>query len=187
MRQRFKLSKKTLRDALNPSFYLPDAPHSRMVGSTLKRKRSIKQKYRNSLELRYFSFSMYPLTFLSESLLRRERDSNPRYAFGVYTLSRRASSATRAPLQYRAVLPCLLLRCRALVRPQGSYRRCKVSLFLANPPLLAQLFYLRSLSGGVDTIGFLRLRIRAKNLTDSSGMFPVGNIWLLSVLFFGLV
>ena len=31
--------------------------------------------------------------------LRREGDSNPRYAFDVYTLSRRASSATRASLQ----------------------------------------------------------------------------------------
>ena len=31
-------------------------------------------------------------------LLRRERDSNPRNAFDVYTLSRRASSATRASL-----------------------------------------------------------------------------------------
>ena len=30
---------------------------------------------------------------------RREGDSNPRYAFDVYTLSRRASSATRASLQ----------------------------------------------------------------------------------------
>ena len=32
--------------------------------------------------------------------LRRERDSNSRYPFGVLTLSRRASSATRASLQY---------------------------------------------------------------------------------------
>ena len=31
--------------------------------------------------------------------LRRDRDSNPGYAFDVYTLSRRASSATRASLQ----------------------------------------------------------------------------------------
>ncbi len=31
--------------------------------------------------------------------LRRGRDSNPRNAFGVYTLSRRASSTTRAPLR----------------------------------------------------------------------------------------
>ena len=30
---------------------------------------------------------------------RSEGDSNSRYAFGVYTLSRRASSATRASLQ----------------------------------------------------------------------------------------
>ena len=33
--------------------------------------------------------------------MRREGDSNPRYAFGVYTLSRRASSTTRAPLLKR--------------------------------------------------------------------------------------
>ena len=31
---------------------------------------------------------------------RKEGDSNPRYAFDVYTLSRRASSATRAPFLY---------------------------------------------------------------------------------------
>ena len=35
---------------------------------------------------------------LSYLTTRRERDSNPRYTFGVYTLSRRASSTTRAPL-----------------------------------------------------------------------------------------
>ena len=29
---------------------------------------------------------------------QRGRDSNPRYAFGVYTLSRRAPSTTRPPL-----------------------------------------------------------------------------------------
>ena len=32
---------------------------------------------------------------------RREGDSNPRYPLGVYTLSRRASSTTRAPLLVR--------------------------------------------------------------------------------------
>ena len=36
--------------------------------------------------------------FYRISLGRSERDSNSRYAFGVYTLSRRASSATRASL-----------------------------------------------------------------------------------------
>ncbi len=30
--------------------------------------------------------------------MQRGRDSNPRYAFGVYTLSRRAPSTTRPPL-----------------------------------------------------------------------------------------
>lgn len=33
-------------------------------------------------------------------LTRRERDSNPRYPFEVYTLSRRAPSTTRTPLHY---------------------------------------------------------------------------------------
>ena len=37
-------------------------------------------------------------------LLRSEGDSNPRYAFGVYSLSRRANSATLASLQ--------ILRCK---------------------------------------------------------------------------
>ena len=37
--------------------------------------------------------------FSSFVLLRRDGDSNPGYAFDVYTLSRRASSATRASLQ----------------------------------------------------------------------------------------
>ena len=32
---------------------------------------------------------------------RRDRDSNPGYAFDVYTLSRRASSATRASLLFK--------------------------------------------------------------------------------------
>ena len=43
-------------------------------------------------------FLDFSLMFISEYLKRRERDSNPRNAFDVYTLSRRASSATRAPL-----------------------------------------------------------------------------------------
>ena len=49
--------------------------------------------------------------------MRREGDSNPRYAFGVYTLSRRASSTTRAPLQspgsissHKCILFFLLLK-----------------------------------------------------------------------------
>ena len=43
-------------------------------------------------------FLDFSLMFISEYLKRRERDSNPRNAFDVYTLSTRASSATRAPL-----------------------------------------------------------------------------------------
>ena len=43
-------------------------------------------------------FLGFSLIFISEYLKRRERDSNPRNTFGVYTLSRRASSTTRASL-----------------------------------------------------------------------------------------
>ncbi len=36
-------------------------------------------------------------TFGFQRFLRKEGDSNPRFPLGEYTLSRRASSATRAP------------------------------------------------------------------------------------------
>ena len=38
------------------------------------------------------------------SIWRRERDSNPRYAINVYTLSRRAPSTTRPPLLFFPLL-----------------------------------------------------------------------------------
>ena len=38
-------------------------------------------------------------------LLRKEGDSNPRNALGVYTLSRRASSTARASFLYQS--PCM--------------------------------------------------------------------------------
>ena len=41
-----------------------------------------------------------PYRAFCKGFQRRERDSNSRYPFGVHTLSRRASSATRASLQY---------------------------------------------------------------------------------------
>ena len=40
--------------------------------------------------------------------LRREGDSNPRYPLGVYTLSRRASSTTRASLLFFNRVPFTL-------------------------------------------------------------------------------
>ena len=40
--------------------------------------------------------------------LRSEGDSNPRNAFDVYTLSRRASSTTRAPLRLIAIASVFL-------------------------------------------------------------------------------
>lgn len=46
-------------------------------------------------------FLGFPLMFISEYLKRREGDSNPRTALDGYTLSRRASSATRASFLLR--------------------------------------------------------------------------------------
>ena len=41
---------------------------------------------------------------------RKEGDSNPRFPLGEYTLSRRASSATRAPFQFRSTKLSLFIR-----------------------------------------------------------------------------
>ena len=40
---------------------------------------------------------------ISPNCLRKDGDSNPGYAFGVYTLSRRASSTTRASFPTKAI------------------------------------------------------------------------------------
>ena len=53
----------------------------------------------------YFSLKQSYERYFSPVKKRRERDSNPRYPFGVHTLSRRASSATPAPLQYLIYWP----------------------------------------------------------------------------------
>jgi hypothetical protein len=42
-----------------------------------------------------------------QRVLRRGRDSNPRYPFGVHTLSKRTSSATRAPLRFYLECKCI--------------------------------------------------------------------------------
>jgi hypothetical protein len=40
-----------------------------------------------------------PWLYATGGIMRREGDSNPRYPLGVHTLSRRAPSTTRSPLQ----------------------------------------------------------------------------------------
>ena len=53
------------------------------------------------LEVKYIKIKMgYKIN------LQRGRDSNPRYAFGVYTLSRRAPSTTRPPLSILLQTQC---------------------------------------------------------------------------------
>ena len=54
---------------------------------------------RRGFKIRYETGAQVNLAPVSYLILRRERDSNSRYPFGVHTLSRRASSATRASLQ----------------------------------------------------------------------------------------
>ena len=56
----------------------------------------MKNRQLTPFRLQVSGFSFVP--FYRILLGRSERDSNSRYAFGVYTLSRRASSATRASL-----------------------------------------------------------------------------------------
>ncbi len=59
-------------------------------------------------------------------LLRKDRDSNPGYAFDVYTLSRRASSATRASFLNKY----LYSGCK--VKQFLSYKRIFNSFFLSS-------------------------------------------------------
>ncbi len=60
--------------------------------------------------------------------MRREGDSNPRDAFGVYTLSRRASSTTPAPLQYFVPAPLKNEGCKLIKK----YEK-KIALFTNFP------------------------------------------------------
>ena len=50
------------------------------------------------------TYYVYLLFFSYFKTSRRDGDSNPGYPLGVYTLSRRASSTTRASLQSTSVL-----------------------------------------------------------------------------------
>ena len=58
--------------------------------------------------------------------MRKEGDSNPRYAFDVYTLSRRASSTTRASfpehsLQLIGLQVTIFLQCNTLFHDKSSF------------------------------------------------------------------
>ncbi len=66
-------------------------------------------------------FLDFSLMFISEYLKRKEGDSNPRNALGVYTLSRRASSTTRASF---------LIDSHAVRTVRGSKKLYKISSFL---------------------------------------------------------
>ncbi len=54
------------------------------------------------------SYCVGPGCHKGDDRLRRRRDSNPRYLVRVHTISNRAPSATRSPLQKRAIRGCTL-------------------------------------------------------------------------------
>ena len=92
------------------------------------------------LSLIFFSF------FLQ---LRREGDSNPRYALGVYTLSRRASSTTRASLLTETDFQKLHFFCFFMALREISYKYiCFILLthfsFDLNLPKRQKLIYFKS-------------------------------------------
>ena len=90
---------------------------------------------RSMLRVNVCSYEVYNIKKCRNSmsygnLMRREGDSNPRNALGVYTLSRRASSTTRAPF-------LVLKRCKAtiFIWKSGTFHQksaIKMSDFLAN-------------------------------------------------------
>ncbi len=79
---------------------------------------------------------------LAGSSSRSDRDSNSGYAFGVYTLSRRASSATRASLHIylMPVLRGMDAGLRAALRAIDRLYQCKVNAFRPNSNTFADIF-----------------------------------------------
>ncbi len=54
-------------------------------------------------------------------LWRRGRDSNPRYAINVYTLSRRATSTTHPPLRKKAHYTDNFELCKMMIRNVNAF------------------------------------------------------------------
>ena len=65
------------------------------------------QKDEKTLQINGFVGFFVFLSLNVLAILRRGRDSNPRYPFGVHTLSKRTSSATRAPLRFYLECKCI--------------------------------------------------------------------------------
>ena len=75
----------------------------REIECQIWRRRKVVIGWMSMISIRRARNQKQPVAFATSCrsiVLRRERDSNSRYPFGVHTLSRRASSATRASLQY---------------------------------------------------------------------------------------
>ena len=90
-------------------------------------------------------------------MMRRERDSNPRYTFGVYTLSRRASSTTRAPLlvlfKYRKCAFCYYKL------PYFTFSTTKVQNLSIKQPFQMQII-LKKISISENAIHVLYITVR---------------------------
>ena len=65
----------------------------------------------HKLDIFYHSLIVYGkiIIRIGQQLTRKEGDSNPRNALGVYTLSRRASSTTRAPFLSKSFAKVVIL------------------------------------------------------------------------------
>jgi hypothetical protein len=74
--------------------------------------------------------NIHDFSFLINLYWRSRRDSNPRYAFDVYTLSRRAPSTTRPLLRAPVCATASLLE-----RENGSTFRGKCGPLAVNVPL----------------------------------------------------
>ena len=99
---------------------LPDGDGTRRVGREARRGKRVSShvsfsgsccaRLLNSVWARrgkcYLSYSIVPTVFryLYKIIWRSGRDSNPRYAFDVYSLSRRAPSTTRPPLRRNPIV-----------------------------------------------------------------------------------
>lgn len=96
-------------------------------------------------------------------LLRSERDSNSRYPLGVYTLSRRASSTTRASLQWRFV------NVISRLYQSVAFNECKGKKFFVSDQIFSLfiwIFFGRCLlfeRYAIGMVQFLNMQIREKN------------------------
>ena len=96
---------------------------------------SLREQRSSALHLHYSNPSLQKRTSPKGEVLfwRRRRDLNPRYPFGVYTISNRARSASYATSPYLAVSLCILLHLTLFVKHKFAGLQ-KFFLFIRQVP-----------------------------------------------------